>query len=107
MLAKSISKRWFSVVKVEYTLNSARLRVDLPNSGYCWFFIDKTTTCNEFLTNCKQEDDSITTVALEGKPTEKPLFDLLEEGGVLKLKIDDIHHKVETVENTAAKLKCE
>lgn len=51
-------------VKIEYAFETVRVRIYLPQWGETWFFIDKSTTVEEFLQQVKKEDDFLTTVSL-------------------------------------------
>jgi hypothetical protein len=51
-------------VKVEYAFETVRVRIYLPQWGETWFFIDKTTTLEDFLAQVKKEDSFLTNVAI-------------------------------------------
>ncbi len=51
-------------VKVEYAFETVRVRIYLPQWGETWFFIDKSTTVEDFLEQVRKEDDFLTSIAL-------------------------------------------
>jgi hypothetical protein len=51
-------------VKVEYAFETVRVRIYLPQWGETWFFIDKSTTLEDFLGQVRKEDNFLTNVAI-------------------------------------------
>ena len=43
-------------MKVEFALETARVRLHLPFKGETWFFVDSKTTLKDFTERCLEED---------------------------------------------------
>ncbi len=59
---------------LQYMVHMARVKVHLPATGDCWFFISPQLSVKDFLTEIKEEDNQIETLEiLAGKKTQQPL----------------------------------
>ena len=57
-------------------VNSARVRVNLPDNGDCWFFIQPEDSIDEFCAKVKAEDPMINTLeVLKGKSSKIEVCD--------------------------------
>ena len=57
-------------------VNSARVRVNLPENGDCWFFIQPEDSIDEFCAKVKAEDPLINSLeVLKGKSSKFEVCD--------------------------------
>lgn len=63
-------------MQLQYMVHMARVKVHLPATGDCWFFISPQLSVKDFLNEIKEEDNQIETLEiLAGKKTQQPLAD--------------------------------
>lgn len=85
-------------------LNSARVCVRMPSHGQVWFFIEPTTTVQEFKVLCKAEDSAIDEIDItDGKGlinNSDSLYKHLHSRVPLNLRINNIQYSFDTAETT-------
>ena len=52
-------------IQLKYMVHNAKVKINLPNQGECWFFIDPVHTVGDFTTEVKLEDqDAISSLKI-------------------------------------------
>lgn len=93
---------------VEYTWETARVRLYLPSMGETWFFVDDQTSVKEFTEQVVNEDKTITEFKVldsqkkEITASEYSVFDILSTShDQFYLQINNTLHTVEGVPKKA------
>ena len=66
LLSAMPTRRLFSTptMQLQYMVHTARVKVNLPQRGQCWFFIEPEDKVQAFVDNVKAEDDKLTSVEI-------------------------------------------
>ena len=99
------------IMQLQYMVNMARVKINLPGRGDSWFFIDHEATVNDFTKTVKQEDPEISNLELvSGKPASDKsktlaqndlLFNVLEDRQApIYLKLNDMLYKFDSSRET-------
>ena len=99
------------IMQLQYMVNMARVKINLPGRGDSWFFIEREATVNEFTKIVKQEDPEISNLEfVSGKPTSGKsktlaqndlLFNVLEDRqSPIYLKLNDMLYKFDSARDT-------
>ena len=94
-------------MQLQYMVNMARVKINLPERGDSWFFIDQDATVKDFAKLVKQEDSKISNLEfVSGKPSEGNskalaqndlLFNVLQDRTTpTYLKLNDMLYKFDS-----------
>ena len=94
-------------MQLQYMVNMARVKINLPGRGDSWFFIDQDATVHDFSKLVKQEDPDISNLEIvSGKPSSGEskalaqndlLFNALEDRTApIYLKMNDMLYKFDS-----------
>lgn len=87
-------------IPTQYLVNAARVCVRMPSTGNMWFFVEPSTTVQEFKKLCKSEDTLVSQIDVldeQGSSNEtQPIYDLLEKKQALYLRLNNITYQFAT-----------
>ena len=105
--ATAIEEARTPIMQLQYMVNMARVKINLPGRGDSWFFIDQDATVRDFSKLVKEEDPEISNLEIvSGKPSSGSskalaqndmLFDVLEDRTApIYLKLNDMLYKFDS-----------
>ena len=83
MFAAKAMQDYIPTMEMQYMMSSARVMVNLPERGKCWFFVNSDDRIEDFQNAVKSEDSQVENIEVlfgSGKKTkaaETPLYELL------------------------------